>query len=184
MVEVVKEKFLSEMRTQSTSRRFPEEEYEKLVSAIENAPESALKVGETTLDDAIADALPEYEYEWDSDTGRNRETMLWAPKFNHSVDIYHLEERIAIEIEKAQRKRLSDDILKFIKGGKTRSGGRDKIEFGCLIVPAVHPDYGNLFDHAITTMEFMRSVLHVEDIAVIGYRMPVESVQDDKKGEG
>lgn len=181
MVEIVEKEFLSEIRNQSTSRRFPEEEYEKIVSAIENAPESVLKGGETTLDDAISDGLPEYEYEWDAESGRNPQTMLWAPRFNHSVDLYHPEERIAIEVEKAQRKRISDDILKFIKGGKTRSGGRDKIEFGCLIVPAVHPDYGNLFDHAITTMEFMRSVLHVEDIAVIGYRKPTGSTREDEE---
>ena len=171
MVEVVKERFLSELRSQKTSRRFPDDEYQNIVSAVEQVPEN---IPTEDFDGFIADVLPEYAYEWDSDSGRNDETKLWGPKFNHSVDLYNPEKRIAIEIEKAQRKRISDDILKFIKGGKTQKGGRKKIEFGCLIVPAEHPDYGNLFQHTITTLEFMRSVLHVEDIAVIGYGAPRE----------
>lgn len=176
MVEVVRERRLSEIRSQKTSRRFPDEEYQKIVSAIEQVPEDTHT---EDFDGMIADVLPEYAYEWDSDSGRNIETKLWGPRFNHSVDLYHPKKRIAIEIEKAQRKRISDDILKFIKGGKTQKGGRKKIEFGCLIVPAEHPDYGNLFEHSITTLEFMRSILHVEDIAVIGYRMPTEFTPDN-----
>lgn len=169
MVEVVKERRLSDIRSQKTSRRFPDDEYHKIVSAVEGIP---VGIPTEEFDGLIADVLPEYAYEWDSEFGRNDETKLWGPQFNHSVDLYHPEKRIAIEIEKAQRKRISDDILKFIKGGKTQKDGRKKIEFGCLIVPAEHPDYGNLFQHTITTLEFMRSVLHVMDIAVIGYRDP------------
>ncbi|WP_123539486.1 hypothetical protein [Halosimplex salinum] len=167
MVEVVKEKRLSEIRSQKSSRRFPGDEYQKIISSLEQVPESTLN---EDFDGLVAESLPEYEYEWDAKSGRNPKTMLWHPEFNHSVDLYHPEKRIAVEVEKAQRKRISDDILKFIRGGKTRDGGRDVIEFGCLIVPAEHPEYGNLFQHSITTLEFMRSVLHVEDIAVIGYR--------------
>lgn len=176
MVEVVRERRLSEIRSQKTSRRFPDDEHQKIVSAVEQVPEDAHI---EDFDGIIADVLPEYAYEWDSDSGRNVETKLWGPRFNHSVDLYHHEKRIAIEIEKTQRKRISDDILKFIKGGKTRKDGRKKIEFGCLIVPAEHPDYGNLFEHSITTLEFMRSILHVEDIAVIGYRMPRDFTSDN-----
>lgn len=82
------------------------------------------------------------------------------------------EQRIAIEIEKSERKRVSDDILKFIKGGKTQQANRKKIEFGLLVVPTNYRGSGDLFGASMRILEFIRSVLFVEDVAVLGYVDP------------
>ncbi|MCT9095161.1 hypothetical protein [Haloarchaeobius sp. HME9146] len=67
------------------------------------------------FDNEIANSLPEYEYEQAPESGRYSATEIWKDKnFDHSVDLYHAENRIAIEIEKSERKRVSDDLLKFI----------------------------------------------------------------------
>ncbi|SFR44293.1 hypothetical protein SAMN04487947_1500 [Halogeometricum rufum] len=173
MVEVVKEGFLNEdIRERKSSRMFPEDEYERILSAVEDAPDSVFETDQRTLDSHVADAIPDYYFEEDAASGRNSKCKLWTPDFDHSVDLYHPEERIAIEIEKSQQKRVSDDILKFVKGGKTQRNNRKKVEFGCLIVPV---NWGsknnNLYNEAMQCMRFIRSVLHVEDIAVIGYRI-------------
>ncbi|NIC00913.1 hypothetical protein [Halobacterium sp. R2-5] len=181
MVEVVEEGLLSrDIRDQSKYREFPEEEYDWILNAVQDASDSVFDGHGEDLDGHIAEILSDYAFEHDGDSGRDQACKLWAPKFNHTVDFYHPEKRIAIEVEKTQQKRVSDDILKFIKGGKTQHQYRQKIEFGCLVVPV---NYGirsdrsstdNLFKEAMQNMEFVRSVLHVEDIAVIGYRIPAE----------
>lgn len=173
MVEVVVTSLLSEdIRKQTKYRSFPEDEFQAILEGVEGAPEAVFDQVHG-LDHYLAERLPDYEFELDSDLGRNSACQLWIPEFQHSVDLYNTEDRIAIEVEKSQQKRVSDDILKFIKGGKTQKNNRKLIEFGCLIVPT---NYGsrdnNLFDEAMRTMRFIRSVLHVEDIAVIGYREP------------
>ncbi|WP_020220526.1 hypothetical protein [Halarchaeum acidiphilum] len=177
MVKVVKEGFLNqEIRDTKTSRSFPEDQYERILSSVEEAPIHILeKDSDEDLDRHIAHGLPDYHFEQDARTGRNPRCKLWCPDFDHSVDLYNTDERIAIEIEKSQRKRVSDDVLKFIRGGKTHENNRKKIEFGCLVVP-VNWGSGNndLFNEAMNCMRFIRSVLHVEDIAVIGYRIPSE----------
>ena len=174
MVEVVKEGFLNkDIRERKKSRMFPEDNFERILSAVKAAPNSVFEKSQKDLDSHVAQALPDYHFEQDSDRGLNPECKLWAPKFNHSVDLYHPGDRIAIEIEKSQQKRVSDDILKFIKGGKTQRSNRKKIEFGCLIVPVNWGERNNdLYNEAMRCMKFIRSVLHVEDIAVIGYQEP------------
>lgn len=173
MVDVMKEGSLSkDVRDQETYRSFPGDEYQRILNAVKGVPQTVFN-RRHGLDQYLAECLPDYEFETDTDSGRNTACQLWAPEFRHSVDLYNSEDRIAIEIEKSQQKRVSDDILKFIKGGKTQRDNRKKIEFGCLIVPT---NYGsqnnNLYEEAMRCMRFMRSVLHVEDIAVIGYREP------------
>lgn len=173
MVEVVSKGSLNrDIRETRTSRMFPEREYRRILSAVEDAPNSVLNRSEG-LDRHMADILSDYHFEHDSESGRNPECKLWAPEFDYSVDLYHSDERIAVEVEKSQQKRISDDILKFIKGGKTRRDNRNKIEFGCLVVPV---NWGkrdnNLYNETMRYMRFIRSVLHVEDIEVIGYRVP------------
>jgi hypothetical protein len=174
MVEVAKEGSLNgNIRDTRTSRSFPDEEYTHILSAVKDAPSSTLINNKEGLDSYIARELPEYHFEQATDSGRNSECKLWAPDFDNSVDLYHPNNRIAIEIEKTQQKRVSDDILKFIKGGKTQRKNRKKIEFGCLIVPVNSGMRGNdLYNETMRSMRFIRSVLHVEDVAVIGYREP------------
>lgn len=175
MVQIEKTGFLSDIRNQSTYRTFPSAEFDEIRAAIEDIPAKTFQETEhgqeiRKLDELIAAGLFEHEH---YGTGRNPRCKLWANNgFNHSVDLYHPEKRIAIEIEKSERKRVSDDILKFIKGGKTQRNKRKKIEFGCLIVPVNYRGSGNIFAGALNTLDFMRSVLFVEDVAVIGYRDP------------
>jgi hypothetical protein len=129
------------------------------------------------FDAQIATTLGEYEHEHGGEEGRrNPACKLWGNSgFDYSVDLYNPEERIAIEIEKSERKRVSDDILKFIKGGKTQKDNRKKIEFGCLIVPVNYLGRHDLFEESMRKLEFMRSILFIEDIAVIGYVDPRET---------
>ncbi len=180
MVEVVRTGFLSSVRTQSTYRVFPEDEQRKILSAIESVPNEIFTTGKKGVeirkfDSVIAEGLPEYAHEHDSKTGRNQSCKLWAHQgFDHSVDLYNPDKRIAIEIEKSEAKRVSDDILKFIKGGKSQKDSRKLIEFGCLVVPVNYRGSINIFDACMNTLEFMRMVLFVEDIAVFGYRDPRE----------
>jgi len=106
---------------------FPEDDFERILSAVKSAPNSVLEKSQQDLDSHVAEALPDYHFEQDSEIGLNPKCKLWAPKFNHSVDpVSSPGERIAIEIEKSQQKRVSDDILKFIKGGKTQRSNRKK----------------------------------------------------------
>lgn len=178
MVKVAKTGFLSGIRDQSTYREFPREDFEEIRSAVEGVPteifgDSAGGSEIRQMDAVIAENLPEYEFEHGGDRGRNPACKLWSNEgFDHSVDLYHPEKRLAIEIEKTERKRVSDDILKFIKGGKTQKDNRQKIEFGCLIVPTNYRDSGDIFEETLRNLNFMRGVIFVEDIGVIGYKDP------------
>jgi hypothetical protein len=178
MVDILDPYLFSSDRNQTTSREFPKEELSKIASAIEGVPVEIFLDAESghdllAFDSQIADSLPEYEYEHAPASGRNPACKVWDDKdFDHSVDLYHPEERIAIEIEKSQRKRITDDLLKFIKGGQTYEGNRNRIEFGCLIVPINYRGSDNLFEGAKTALDFNRSIMHVEDVAVIGYADP------------
>lgn len=178
MVDVRDRGFLSEIRGQRTSRAFPRDAFQEIEAAVRAVPPDIFGVGSTgaeirQFDDYVADGLGAYEYEHAGDGGRNHACKLWEDDgFDHSVDLYHPSRRIAIEIEKSERKRVSDDFLKFIKGGKTQRANRKKIEFGCLIVPVNYRGSGDLFGSAMRTLEFMRSILFVEDVGVIGYVDP------------
>lgn len=177
MVHVKREGFLSDVRRQSKYRTFPENDFQEIRSAVERVSPEIFHGGSKgieirQLDALIAENLRGYEHEHDGN-GRNPLCKLWENEgFDHSVDLYHPEKRIAIEIEKSERKRVSDDILKFIKGGKTQKANRKKIEFGCLIVPTNYRGSGDLFRSSMRNLEFIRSILFVEDIAVLGYEDP------------
>lgn len=54
------------------------------------------------------------------------------PEFEHSVDFYNQKDKVAIEVEKAEIKRVVHDVLKMINATKTF---RSKISYGILIVP-------------------------------------------------
>ncbi len=178
MVEVIETDTFSNHRTQTKYREFPQSELSEIVAAVEGVGTSVFVDAKTghelrAFDDKIAHSLPEYEYEHDSKSGRNSATKIWKDKgFDHSVDLYHTEKRIAVEIEKSERKRVSDDLLKFIKGGQTYRDNRHRIEFGCLIVPTNYRGTDNIYGGVVTTLDFMRGIMHVEDVAVVGYRDP------------
>lgn len=178
MVDVKHVSRLSERRSQRTSKRFPEDALAAIRSAVAAVPGSVFldtakhrEVG--GFDASIAEGLPDYEYEGDATGGFNPNCKLWTHlDFNYSVDLYNPDSRIAIEVEKTERKNISDDLLKFQKGYRTEQGGRPKIEFGCLIVPVNYRGTGNLYQHSLTKLDFMKGVLFIDDVAVIGYRDP------------
>ena len=178
MVVVEQVTRLSERRNQISSEAFPDEALASIRSAVEAVPASVFD-GSTkhteigAFDAAIADGLPQYEYEGDAAGGYNPNCKLWSHLgFNYSVDLYDADARIAIEVEKSERKNVSDDLLKFQKGHRTKKDGRPKIEFGCLIVPVNYLGRHNLYQHSLTKLDFMKGVLFIDDVAVIGYRDP------------
>jgi len=178
MVELVKTGFFSDIKDSKSSRTFPMDQCQAIEAAIEEVPRSIFINSQNgqeirKFDGLLAEELPGYEHEHDSDSGRNPKCKLWDNEgFDHSVDLYHPDERIAVEVEKSERKRVSDDLIKFNKGWKTQKSNRKKIEFGSIIVPVNYGGNGNIFAGSMKTMEFMRSFLFVEDIAVFGYRDP------------
>ena len=170
---------LSERRNQTSSEAFPDEALASIRSAVDAVPPSVFE-GSTKhtevggFDATIANGLPQYEYEGDAGGGYNPNCKLWSHLgFNYSVDLYDADARIAIEVEKTKRKSVSDDLLKFQKGYRTQKDGRPKIEFGCLIVPVNYRGSDNLYQHSLTKLDFMRGVLFIDDVAVIGYRDPL-----------
>jgi hypothetical protein len=168
----------SEQRSQTRSDTFPSDALDSITAAVEAVPERVFldrskgtEISE--FDSSIAETLPDYEYEGDALSGHNPNCELWSHlDFDYCVDLYDPENRIAIEVEKSERKNISDDLLKFQKGHRTQKDGRPKIEFGCLIVPVNYRGSGNLYKHSLAKLDFMRGVLFIDDVAVIGYRDP------------
>lgn len=121
---------LSDRRSQTSSETFPDDTLEAIRSAVEAVSTSVFEdtakhkeIGE--FDASIADALPRYEYEGDAAGGYNPNCKLWSHLgFNYSVDLYNADGRIAIEVEKSERKDISDDLLKFQKGYRIKKAGR------------------------------------------------------------
>lgn len=178
MVEIEAVTRLSDRRRQTSSAAFPSDELETIRSAVERVPEAVfegvVKREELSAFDArIAEHLPEYEYEGERAGGYNPACKLWSHLgFEYSVDLYHPDQRVAIEVEKSERKNVSDDLLKFQKGYRTQQDGRPKIGFGCLVVPVNYRGSDNLYQHSLTKLDFMKGVLFIDDVAVIGYRIP------------
>lgn len=169
---------LSERRRQTSSAQFLEEALKTIRASVEQVPDSLFegttKAREISAFDAqIAENLQGYEYEGSRKGGYNPNCKLWKHLgFDYSVDLYHGDERIAIEVEKSERKSISDDLLKFQKGYRTKEDGRPKIEFGCLVVPVNYRGSDNLYQHTLAKLDFMKGVLFIDDIGVIGYRIP------------
>jgi len=82
---------------------FPEDDFERILSAVKSAPNSVLEKSQQDLDSHVAEALPDYHFEQDSEIGLNPKCKLWAPKFNHSVDLYHPGERLLLRLKRANR---------------------------------------------------------------------------------
>lgn len=178
MVTVENVSCLSDRREQTTSETFPSDTLETIRSAVEAVPKSVFEepIGQREIgafDASVADELPQYEYEGRAVGGYNPICKLWSHLgFKYSVDLYNADERIAIEVEKSKRTNISDDLLKFQKGYRTREDARPKIEFGCLVVPVNYRGSDNLYQHSLTKLDFMKGALFIDDIAVIGYRIP------------
>jgi hypothetical protein len=126
MVELVKTGFFSDIKDSKSSRTFPMDQCQAIEAAIEEVPRSIFINSQNDqeirkFDGHLAEELPGYEHEHDSGSGRNPKCKLWDNEgFDHSVDLYHPDERIAVEVEKSERKRVSDDLIKFNKDGKPR----------------------------------------------------------------
>ena len=134
MVVVEEVTKLSERRAQTFSEAFPDEALMSVRSAVHAVPASVFdgltkhtEVRE--FDAAIADGLSQYEYEGDAAGGYNPNCKLWSHLgFNYSVDLYDADARIAIEVEKSERKNVSDDLLKLQKGYRTQKDGETEFK--------------------------------------------------------
>lgn len=130
MVEVVDTGFLAQMELEGGPQEFPETELVKIKSAIEQVPatvfeDSAAGDEVNLLDMSMADRLPEYEYEGPYEG--NAACQLWSENgYGYSVDFYHPEHQIAIEVEKSERKYLWKDLVKFSRGDKDRAGREEE----------------------------------------------------------
>jgi len=163
MVEIIGEHRLSEFQDGIEERAFPPDELSRIRQAIESVPKdvffeskSGLEVRE--FDRGIGQSLPEYSLE-DSD-----QCVLWQEdKFSHSVDLYHPEKRIAIELEKSERKYVWKDLAKFGRGAHTEADGRNTVEYGCLVVPDYYSGSA-VFSGTRKMLRFMEPMLDLDEI--------------------
>ncbi|MFP9192148.1 hypothetical protein ACLI4Q_10895 [Natrialbaceae archaeon A-CW1-1] len=165
MVSVVGVRFLHEYRD-DPPQHFPDTELTKLRSAIEAVDESVFfetgSKNEVKLDEEMASHLNSY-----APKGKT-EHQLWDES-NHSVDLYNVNERIAVEIEKTEQKNIWKNLIKFSRG---KEGG---IDYGCVVVPENYTTSRrelNLFAHAQRALKFTSPLIPIDDIAVIGYHDP------------
>lgn len=167
---------LSDRRNQTSSDEFPRDDLERIESAVRDVPDGVFEGTAQNqegggLDFSIAEGLPEYEFEGTRAGGYNPECKLW-PDFGYSVDLYHPDRRIAIEVEKSNMKSISDDLVKFQQGYRAERAGKPKIQFGCLVVPVNYRGSDNLYQHSLRKLDFMKGMMYIDDVAVIGYRIP------------
>lgn len=114
---------------------FPESHKEIIVRAIRSLKiEARQHQIQKSLDQELGEALKNegYYYSKDADPEKSSKCKLWQPDFQYSVDLFNPERKIAIEIEKAEIKRVIHDILKLVNASKTF---KPKVRFGVLLVP-------------------------------------------------
>jgi len=114
---------------------FPETDKNIIIRAIKSLKiEPKQNQIQKNLDSELAEALKNegYYYSKDVDPGKSSKCKLWEPDFQNSVDLFNPERKIAIEIEKAEIKRVIHDILKLVNASKTF---KPKVRFGVLMVP-------------------------------------------------
>jgi hypothetical protein len=110
---------------------FPEQSRIDIIKAVKSIDISTKqKEIQDTLDEKLAKSLKPLGYF--SAVEKDTECNLWLPDFQHAVDFYNPEKKIAIEVEKAEIKRVTHDLLKLINATKTF---RAKIKYGVMIVP-------------------------------------------------
>ncbi len=110
---------------------FPEEQKKEIIDAVKSIriPKSQKEI-QNKLDEELDKILTPLGYF--SDNRNDPQCKLWIPDFQHAVDFYNPNEKIAVEVEKAEIKRVVHDLLKLINATKTF---RAKIKYGVLIVP-------------------------------------------------
>jgi len=171
MVEIVGTHRLSKFRDGDGGCEFPQDDLLQIQQAIESVPEKVFFESESgrevrEFDRRVGQNLSNYLLEGSD------ECALWKEEgFYHSVDLYHPEKRIAIELEKSERKYVWKDLTKFGRGAHTETGGRNKVEFGCLVVPD-HYSGRSVFSGTERMLKFMEPMLDLEEIVIIGFSKP------------
>jgi hypothetical protein len=114
--------------------RFPPEHQQELRGIVESIDIPTIqKEIQNNIEGKLAPILKDLGYF--SAFNKDDECKLWRPEFQHAVDFYSPDRKIAIEVEKAEIKRVVHDILKLVNGTKTF---RSKIKYGVLIVPDIY----------------------------------------------
>lgn len=171
MVEIIGTHRLSEFRDRNEELAFPQDELSQIRQAVESVPEKVFfetKSGQEVkeFDRRVGQNLPKYLLE-ESDG-----LALWEEEgFNHSVDLYHPKKRIAIELEKSERKYVWKDLAKFGRGAHTEADGVNKVEFGCLVVPDYYSG-STVFSGTRKMLRFMEPMLDLDEIVIIGFSKP------------
>ena len=171
MVEIIGTHRLSEFRDKNRERAFPQDELSQIRRAVESVPEEVFLESESgrevrEFDRRVGQNLSEYSLE-----GSN-ECALWEEEgFSHSVDLYHPEKRIAIELEKSERKYVWKDLAKFGRGAHTNVNGRQIVEFGCLVVPDYYSG-STVFSGTRKMLRFMQPMLDLQEIVILGFSKP------------
>lgn len=106
---------------------FPNEHRMFIENALKSINLHSQKEIQANLDKALGDKLREYGY-----TDNEEKCSFWLPEFRKRVDLYHPDAGIAIEVEKAEIKRIVHDVLKLINGSLTFV---PKIKYGVLVIP-------------------------------------------------
>jgi len=171
MVEIVGMHKLSEFREEKPSPSFPKDELSRIQQAVESVPgdiflDSQLGDEVREFDEVVRQNLPNYSGE-----GSN-ECVLWAEEgFGHSVDLYHSEKQIAIELEKSEKKYVWKDLAKFGRGAHPDVRGGEKVKFGCLVVPDYYSG-STVFSGTRSLLKFMEPMLDLDEVVIIGFSKP------------
>ena len=171
MVDIVGTHRLTEVREGDTKFERRQDEIERIRQAIKSVPERVFVESEsgdeaTEFDRAVGQGLSDYLIEG------TEETELWAEEgFGHSVDLYHPDKRIAIELEKSEKKYVWKDLAKFGRGAHSETDGRSTIEVGCLVVPDYYSGRA-VFSGTEKMLRFMEPMLDLDEIVIIGFNKP------------
>jgi len=139
-------------------------EFEKIVGEIVDSLKQVDRNAKT-FDRALLNRLRE------RDAGYfNQTDYSIFKKYGFQVDIYHPEEKIAIEVEKSETKLVWKILCKFSIGAK-----RGLIRYAVLIVPMEYwgrnkKSPTKIFRDAVIASKFMGQILWTKNLAIIGYR--------------
>ncbi|UCB56727.1 MAG: hypothetical protein JSV30_05905 [Candidatus Omnitrophota bacterium] len=108
---------------------FPEGQRKLLEAAVTKIKiESASQIDK--FEESFNEEIAQHGYMWDK---KDKSTCsLWRPDFRMSVDFYNAKEKIAVEIEKTEVKRIIHDVLKLVNGSLTFV---PKVRYGVIIHP-------------------------------------------------
>ncbi len=114
---------------------FPEKDRALLSEAMESIDDSVLwkqieNAREDILERELANKLEPLGYYYSKD--HPEKCQLWRPDYRHEADFYNPTEKISIEVEKTEKKRVVHDILKLVNGSMTFV---PRVRNGVLIIP-------------------------------------------------